>query len=68
MPGQKQTVDVMFTPLIDKLVEKTLNFRCKDNPKQFYLKCKGTGINYWVDLVPETIQLGPVLSYDTSAI
>jgi hydrocephalus-inducing protein len=29
---------------------------------------KGQGINYSVELVPESIQLGPVLPYDNSAI
>ena len=32
------------------------------------MNVKGHGINYAVDLLPENIQLGPVLPYDTSAI
>lgn len=68
LPGQRQTVDVMFTPNSDKPFLQKLNFRCKDNPKQFVLNVKGQGIHYQVDLVPETAHLGPVLPYDTSAV
>jgi hydrocephalus-inducing protein len=68
LPGQRQTVDVMFTPNSDKPFLQKLNFRCKDNPKQFVLNVKGQGIHYQVDLVPETTHLGPVLPYDTSAV
>jgi len=68
LPGQRQTVDVMFTPNSDKQFLQKLNFRCKDNPKQFVLNVKGQGIHYQVDLVPETAHLGPVLPYDTSAV
>lgn len=32
------------------------------------LNVKGQGIHYQVDLVPETVHLGPVLPYDTSAV
>ena len=58
----------MFTPNSDKLFQQKLTFRCKDNPKQFVLNVKGQGIHYQVDLVPENVQLGPVLPYDTSAV
>jgi hypothetical protein len=67
-PGQCQTVDVMFTPSGDKPYTQKLAFKCNQNQKQFFLYVKGQGINYAVDLLPETIQLGPVLPYDTSAI
>lgn len=31
LPGQRQTVDVMFTPNSDKQFQQKLTFRCKDN-------------------------------------
>ena len=68
VPGQRQTVDIMFTPSADKPYVQKLAFKCNQNQKQFILNVKGQGINYTVDLVPETIQLGPVLPYDPSAI
>jgi hydrocephalus-inducing protein len=68
LPGQKQTVDVMFTPGADKPYAQKLIFKCNKNQKQFVLNVKGQGINYSVELVPESIQLGPVLPYDNSAI
>lgn len=69
LPGQRQTVDVMFTPNTDKPFAQKLAFKCKENPtKTFYLQVKGLGINYQVELQPETLKLGPVLPYDTSAI
>ena len=46
LPGQKQTVDVMFIPNSDKPFLQKLVFKCKDNPKQFILNAKGQGINY----------------------
>jgi hypothetical protein len=58
----------MFTPNSDKQFQQKLTFRCKDNLKQFVLNVKGQGIHYQVDLVPETLHLGPVLPYDTSAV
>ena len=59
---------MMFTPNSDKQFTQKLSFRCKDNPKLFVLNVKGQGIHYQVDLVPETVHLGPVLPYDTSAV
>ena len=67
-PGQRQTVDVMFTPNADKAFGQKLVFMCKQNNKNFILNVKGQGINYQVECIPETIKLGPVLPYDTSAI
>jgi hydrocephalus-inducing protein len=32
------------------------------------LNVKGQGVNYQIDFVPETVKLGPVLPYNTSAI
>jgi hydrocephalus-inducing protein len=67
-PGQRQSVDIMFTPNGDKQFQQKLTFRCTDNPKPFVLNVKGQGIHYAVDLVPEAAHLGPVLPYDTSAV
>jgi len=59
----------MFTPNSDKVFQQKLAFKCTDNPtKTFYLHVKGQGINYNVEMVPETLKLGPVLPYDSSAI
>jgi len=58
----------MFTPNSDKQFQQKLTFKCKDNSKQFVLQVKGQGIHYQVDPVPETVHLGPVLPYDTSAV
>jgi hypothetical protein len=68
LPGQRQTVDVMFTPNSDKQFLQKLTFRCRDNQKPFILNVKGHGIHYQVDTMPETLHLGPVLPYDTSAV
>ena len=69
LPGQKQTVDVMFTPNADKLFTQKLAFKCLQNTnKMFILNVKGQGIHYSLEMVPETIKLGPVLPYDRSAI
>lgn len=40
-PGQKQTVDVMFTPSSAGAVSQKMLFRCDDNQKQFALHLKG---------------------------
>ena len=45
-----------------------MTFKCKDNLKQFALNVKGQGIHYQVDPIPDTVQLGPVLPYDASAV
>lgn len=68
LPGQKQTVDVMFTPTVDKAIISKVSFKCKDNPKVFILNVKGQGVNYQVDFIPDTCKLGPVLPYSTSSI
>mmetsp|Transcript_8825 Transcript_8825/g.8173 ORF Transcript_8825/g.8173 Transcript_8825/m.8173 type:complete len:170 (+) Transcript_8825:2114-2623(+) len=68
LPGQKQTVDVMFIPNSDKPFAQKLTFKCKDNSKQFILNAKGQGIYYSVELTPELVKLGPVLPYDQNAI
>jgi hypothetical protein len=41
LPGQKQTVDVMFTPNVDKQFLQKINFKCKDNSKIFIINAKG---------------------------
>jgi hypothetical protein len=58
----------MFTPNGDKQFQQKLTFRCRDNQKPFILNVRGQGIHYQVDPVPETVHLGPVLPYDTSAV
>lgn len=68
LPGQRSTIDVMFVPNSDKSFLEKLQFKCKDNPKQFILNVKGQGIHNMMELVPETIKLGPVLPYDTKSI
>jgi hydrocephalus-inducing protein len=67
-PGQKQTVDVMFTPNLDKPFIQKINFKVKDNPKIFMINAKGQGVNYQVDFVPDTVKLGPVLPYSNAAM
>ena len=68
-PGQRQTVDVMFTPNGDKQFQQKLAFKCAQNSnKMFILNVRGQGIHYQLEMVPETIKLGPVLPYDRSAI
>ena len=68
-PGQRQTVDVMFTPNADKQFLQKLSFKCAQNSnKMFILNVKGQGIHYSLEMLPETIKLGPVLPYDRSAI
>lgn len=68
MPGQRSTIDVMFTPNSDKPFNQKLAFRCKENTKQFVLNVKGLGNNNLVELRPDTAKLGPVLPYDTKSI
>jgi hydrocephalus-inducing protein len=41
LPGQRQTIDVMFIPNADKPFLHKLLFKCKDNTKQFVLNVKG---------------------------
>ena len=53
----------MFVPNSDKPFVEKLQFKCKDNPKQFILNVKGQGVNNMIELVPDTIKLGPVLPY-----
>jgi hypothetical protein len=67
-PGQRQTVDIMLIPNSDKPFVQKLTFRCKYNTKQFVLSAKGQGVNFQVDPIPETVKLGPVLPYSSSAI
>ena len=59
----------MFTPNADKAFAQKLAFKCAQNTnKMFILNVKGQGIHYQLEMVPETIKLGPVLPYDRSAI
>jgi hypothetical protein len=59
----------MFTPNGDKQFLQKLTFKCTDNNfKVFPLNVKGQGIHYEVEPVPDTLQLGPVLPYDASAV
>lgn len=68
LPGQKQTVDVIFTPTHEKLITQKLQFKCKENNKIFALNVKGHGVNYALDIVESSIEMGPVLPYDKSAV
>jgi len=65
LPGQKQTVDIMFIPNSDKSFSQKLTFKCKDNNKQFLLQAKGQGTYYSVEIIPESIEMQPVLPYKT---
>lgn len=68
LPGQKQTVDIIFTPTHEKIVTQKLQFKCKENSKLFVLNVRGHGINYALDIIENSIQMGPVLPYDKSAV
>ena len=69
LPGQRSSIDVMFTPNSDKPFAQKLIFKCKENQgKQFILNVKGQGANNIVELVPDNIKLGPVLPYDKTSI
>lgn len=68
LPGQKQTVDVIFTPTHEKVVTQKLQFKCKENSKLFALNVRGYGINYALDIIEHAIEAGPVLPYDKSAV
>ena len=64
LPGQRSTIDVMFTPNSDKPFAQKLIFKCKENMgRQFVLNVKGQGINNLMEVVPESIKLEPVLPY-----
>lgn len=67
-PGQKTTIDVMFTPVHEKVYTEKLQFKCNQNQKNFVLNVKGQGINYACEMEPVNVELGPVLPYDNSAI
>ena len=41
LPGQKQTVDIMFVPNGEKPFTQKLTFKCKDNNKVFAINAKG---------------------------
>lgn len=64
LPGQKQTVDIMFMPVQEKQILQKLNFKVKENPRLFTLNAKGTGISYNMEVLPDSLQLGPVLPYE----
>lgn len=68
LPGQKQTVDVIFTPTHEKIISQNLSFKCKENGKVFALAVKGHGINYSLEIIESSVEIGPVLPYDKSAI
>ena len=68
LPGQKQTVDVIFTPTHEKIISQNLQFKWKENSKIFTLNVKGHGINYALDIIESSIEMGPVLPYDKSAV
>ena len=67
LPGQKQTVDVIFTPTHEKLVTQKLQFKCNHNSKLFVMNTKGYGISYTLDIIENSIEMGPVLPYDKSS-
>lgn len=58
----------MFTPNGEKVFQDVLNFKCNQNQKSFALQVKGQGINYVVEMKPETLEMPTVLPYDNSAI
>jgi hypothetical protein len=68
LPGQKQTVDIIFTPTHEKVVTQKLQFKCKENSKLFALNVKGHGINYALDIIEHSIEMGPVLPYDKTSV
>ena len=67
LPGQKQTVNIMFMPVQEKQLAQKLNFKVKENPRLFTLNAKGTGISYHMEVLPDALQLGPCLLYTSDA-
>lgn len=67
LPGQKQIVDVIFTPTYEKTVTQKLQFKCNHNSKLFVMNTKGYGINYSLEFVENSGEMGPVLPYDKSS-
>ncbi len=63
-PGQRQNVQVTFTPASDVVYVYKIPFRVKDNPAQKFLGCKGTGHQQRVTFEPPTVMLRPVLPFD----
>lgn len=61
-------MDIIFTPTHEKVVNQKLQFKVKENSKLFALNVKGYGINYALDIIENSIELGPVLPYDKSAV
>ena len=67
LPGQKQIVDVIFTPTHEKVVMQKLQFKCNHNSKLFIMNTRGHGINYSLDIIQNSIEMGPVLPYNKSS-
>lgn len=53
---------------MEKTYTDNLEFKCNQNSKNFTLQVKGQGINYAVEMKPETLEMPTVLPYDNSAV
>jgi hydrocephalus-inducing protein len=67
LPSQKQTVDIIFTPTNEKVVTQKLQFKCNHNSKLFAMNAKGYGINYAIEIIENSIEMGPVLPYNKTS-
>jgi hypothetical protein len=45
-----------------------LQFKCKENNKLFSFFAKGTGISYTIEIIEDSVEMGPVLPYDKSSM
>jgi adenylate kinase family enzyme len=67
--GQRQNIEIIFQPSLEKVYTQKMNFKVRDNAKQqFQLSVKGFGINYNCEIIPNNLKLGPVLPYYNNLI
>ena len=66
-PMQKQTVEITFTPTVEKVYNQRFVIKIKENPKDFVMSAKGQGTQVVLDLNPQQLHIGPILPYDNFA-
>lgn len=62
-PGQKQLVEVWFTPTFEKTYQQKFTLIIKENSMPFVLNVKGQGVAINLEHRPPLISIGPVLPY-----
>jgi Flagellar-associated PapD-like len=66
-PGQKFVIDVIFTPIQEKVIGYKIEFKITNNQTNKFLTVKGIGISQNIEFIPSKVVLGPVLPYSKEA-